>query len=74
MIITGDQIPLARLITLKHGLKLEMKGMRVSRGRTCYSIIKDELGLRGNRQRVLDQLEEMLEIVGAAARRGRGDA
>tara|TARA_R100001510_G_C7605510_1_gene170809 strand:+ start:17 stop:229 length:213 start_codon:yes stop_codon:yes gene_type:complete len=62
MIITGDQIPLARLITLKHGLKLEMKGMQVSRGRTCYSIIKNELGLRGNRQKVLDQLEEMLEI------------
>jgi hypothetical protein len=74
MIITGDQIPLARLITLKHGLKLEMKGMQVSRGRTCYSIIKDELGLRGNRQKVLDQLEEMLEIVGAAARRGSDDA
>ena len=74
MIITGDQIPLARLITLKHVLKLEMKGMQVSRGRTCYSIIKDELGLRGNRQKVLDQLEEMLEIVGAAARRGSDDA
>ena len=74
MIITGNQIPLARLITLKHGLKLEMKGMQVSRGRTCYSIIKDELGLRGNRQKVLDQLEEMLEIVGAAARRGSNDA
>ena len=54
----------ARLITLKHGLKLEMKGMRVSRGRTCYSIVKEELGLRGNRQKVLDQLEEMLEIGG----------
>jgi len=51
-----------------------MKGMQVSRGRTCYSIIKDELGLRGNRQKVLDQLEEMLEIVGAAARRGSDDA
>ena len=60
MIITGDQIPLARLITLKHGLKLEMKGIQVHRGRTCYSIIKEELGLRGNRQKVLDQLEEML--------------
>ena len=58
--ITGeDNINMARLIALKYGLKMEIKGIRMSRGRTCYSIIKSEFGLKGNRQRVLDQFTEL---------------
>ena len=59
MMITGDKIEGARLITLKHMLHLEMKGMK-RRGRSAYSIIKSELGFRGNRQKVYDQLEEYI--------------
>lgn len=60
--ITGeDNINMARLIALKYGLKMEIKGIRMSRGRTCYSIIKGEFGLKGNRQRVLDQFTELIE-------------
>jgi len=60
VIITGeDNIRRARLIVLKHALRLEIKGMR-RRGRSAYSIIKSELGLKGNRQSVLEQLEKLL--------------
>lgn len=57
VMITGrENIEHARLITLKHMLHLEMKGLK-RRGRSAYAIIKSELGFRGNRQRVYDQLE-----------------
>ena len=60
--ITGQEnINKARLIALKFGLTMEIKGIRMSRGRTCYSIIKSEFGLKGNRQRVLDQFTELIE-------------
>ena len=59
IVITGNKIPGARLITLKHMLHLEIKGMK-RRGRSAYSIIKEELGFRGSRQRVHDQLEEYI--------------
>jgi len=58
MVIQGDQIGLARLMTLKKMLKLEVRGMKRS-GRSAYSIIKSEYGFRGNKQKVLDQLESM---------------
>lgn len=61
-IITGkDNIKMFRLLSLKAGLKIEMKGMRVSRGRTCYSIIKDEFNLKGNKQKVLTQFEDIIK-------------
>lgn len=63
-IITGkDNIKMFRLLSLKQGLKLEMKGMRVSRGRTCYSVIKDEFNLKGNKQKVLEQFENIIEEI-----------
>jgi|TARA_R110000824_G_scaffold400041_1_gene606701 hypothetical protein len=58
MVIQGDQIGLARLMTLKKMLKLEVRGMKRS-GRSAYSIIKSEYGFRGSKQKVLDQLESM---------------
>ena len=42
---------------LLKGLKLELIGMKLSRGRTCYSIIKQEYGLKGNKQSVYDQFK-----------------
>lgn len=65
LIIESDKIAGARLITLKHMLHLEIKGMK-RRGRSAYAIVKDELGFRGNRQKVYDQLKEKIdeEILG----------
>ena len=61
MLITGeDNIKKFRLIALKHALDLEIKtGMRIHRGRTAYSIIKDEFKLKGNKQKVLEQFIEL---------------
>jgi hypothetical protein len=60
MILTDfDQIAVARMLTLRKGLQLEIKGMRHS-GRSCYSIIKKEFDLTGTRARVLEQFEQLI--------------
>ena len=62
MMITGEEnIKMFRLLSLKAGLKIEIAGMKVRRGRTCYSIIKDEFNLKGNKQKVLTQFENIIE-------------
>ena len=48
-----------RLRSLRGALKLEIAGMK-RRGRSVYSIIKEEFGFKGNKQRVLKQLEAKL--------------
>ena len=54
IIITGQRdIGLLRMNVMISGLKLEIKGFLVKRGRTCYSLIKDEYGFKGNRKKVL---------------------
>lgn len=58
--LTGDQIPEFRKKVLLRGLKLELKGMKLSRGRSCYSIIKSEFNLKGSRQSVFDQFSELI--------------
>ena len=61
-------VNLYRMITLYRGLGLELKGMRLTRkAPTCYSIIRREYGLKGNKQRVLDQFEVLLEEAKAEA-------
>jgi hypothetical protein len=59
MIITGKQnIELFRLMTLRQGLKLEMSGLKVSRGVSILKILK-KMGYTGTRQQVLAQLDEI---------------
>jgi hypothetical protein len=55
-----EQIAMYRLLTLRQALKLEMKGLKVSRGKTAYSIIKAELGLKGSRETVFKELSTIL--------------
>jgi hypothetical protein len=60
MILTDlDQIETARMLTLRKGLQLEIKGMRHS-GRSCYSIIKRDFGLTGTRAQVLEKFEQLI--------------
>jgi hypothetical protein len=59
MLNTPNQIEHFRLLTLRQMLKLELLGMKCS-GRSAYAIIKGELGLKGNKKSVFDQLSEML--------------
>lgn len=50
-------IEAARLLALRQMLRLELLGMK-HRGRTAYSILKSEFGLRGSRQSVFNALTE----------------
>jgi hypothetical protein len=59
MLNTPNQIEHFRLLTLRQMLKLELLGMKRS-GRSAYAIIKSELGLKGNKKSVFDQLSDML--------------
>jgi hypothetical protein len=54
---TPQQIDMYRQRVLLKGLKLELIGMKLSRGKSCYSIIKKEYGLKGNKQAVYDQFK-----------------
>jgi len=60
----NNQIYGARLLTLRTGLGLELQGLRMSRGRTCYSIIKNEFNLKGNKQKVYDQFTDIVTAYG----------
>jgi len=61
--ITGKNIDLFRMSVLEKTLKLELLGMK-GRGRSSYSIIKSEFGLKGNRQSVYDQFKTLrLELI-----------
>ena len=57
---TLNNIDLFRLCTLRSGLKLEIKGMRMSHGHSCYAILKSE-GYRGSKQAILDQVIQDIE-------------
>lgn len=54
--LTGQQIENARILTLRHALKLEMLGMKKT-GRTAYAILRD-MGFKGSRKEVLLQLDD----------------
>jgi hypothetical protein len=59
MMITGkENIELFRLMTLRQGLKLELLGMKVSRGVSILKILKG-MGYKGTRQQILTQLDEV---------------
>ena len=61
MLTTPKQIHAFRIATLVSGLKLEIRGLSVSRGRSCYAILKDEMALTGTRPVVLAAAQEILE-------------
>ena len=59
-VITGQNIDLFRMSVLEKTLKLELLGMK-GRGRSSYSIIKSEFGLKGNKQSVYDQFKAIVD-------------
>ena len=59
VIDTPFGIQTARMLTLRAGLKLECKGM-TRHGRSCYSIVKLEFGLKGNKVKVLELFSAMI--------------
>jgi hypothetical protein len=63
VILTGQQIPKFRLITLASGIRLEGRGVKVSRGRSCLAIVKAEFGFKGNRAKIQAQLQEVIDAM-----------
>ena len=53
-----------RLLQLKSALKLELIGMKMWRGQSAYARIKEEFELKGSKQKVFDQFEELLKLNG----------
>lgn len=60
VIDTPEGINYVQLVARKGALRLEMLGMR-RRGRSAYSIIKSEYGLKGSRESVLAQMDTLIE-------------
>lgn len=56
-----EQIELFRQRTLLRGLQGEIMGLKLTRGRSCYSIIKENFGLKGSKQKVYDQFKKLLQ-------------
>ena len=57
-----EQIDMYQLLVLRKALELEIEGLRISRGRTAYSSIKQMFNINGNRQKVLDIFNEIIEV------------
>ena len=53
------QIEQYRLLVLWRGLGLELKGMKMSRGTSCFKILKG-MGMTGTKQQVHDELGKLL--------------
>ena len=61
---TPEKQELARLIALRSAMRMEVKGFRMTnKAPTAYSILKKEYGFKGNKQKVLDQVSEILDKV-----------
>ena len=60
---TPEQIEMFRLLAMRGALMLELKGFHRS-GRSIYSVVKQEFGFKGNKQKVLDQLELFIKEKG----------
>ena len=63
VLTTPAQIATYRLAALRTGLRLELKGMRVSKGPTAYSILRKEYGYKGKREAVLAQVTADVETI-----------
>jgi hypothetical protein len=50
-----------RMNVLLHGMRTELKtGMKLSRGPSCFFRVKQEYGLKGNKQKLIEQFEKLV--------------
>jgi hypothetical protein len=62
MTVADARMIVVRLIGLKHALKLEMKGMKRSRGLpSAHRMAQWELGIKGSKAKVLEALTRKIE-------------
>ena len=57
-----NRVEVFRLMTLRAALKLEILGMK-SRGRSAYVVLKEELCINGNRQKVLNETNKVINAI-----------
>ena len=60
-VITGEHIGLYRLMALKHGLAAEAKGLKITRGVSLMTLAKRHYGLKGNREKIIAQVQAMID-------------
>ena len=60
-ILLGQQISKFRLITLAMGIQVERDNLRMSRGRSCLAIVKEQFGWKGNRASILERLQAHID-------------
>lgn len=61
IVITGkDSVALFRLMSLEKMLKLELMGLKHSRG-SVSAVVKKEFNLKGDKQKVYEQFQEIVK-------------
>jgi hypothetical protein len=60
-VVTGTHINLFSMLSQRGALRLEIMGLKMSRGISVYAIVKKQHGFTGNKQKVLEQLEAKIE-------------
>lgn len=71
-VLTGpEQMGMFHLLQLKGALKLECAGIKIARRSVC-AYVKQHLGMRGSREKVLAQLEQYIEDVKSGKKIYRG--
>jgi hypothetical protein len=65
MVITGGEIQVYRLLTLRHALQVETIGLRLTRGRSALAIVKAETGLKARTAKdMIPKYEDWLRAQG----------
>lgn len=50
-----------RMSALLHGMRTELKtGMRLTRGPSCFTRVRKEYGLKGNKEKLIEQFEKLV--------------
>lgn len=73
IIDTPEGMRVLRLLQLRAALKMEVKGIKMTRYSIC-KIIKDEFGLTGNKAKVLEQFDAYVNSVLDAAEQAKAQA
>lgn len=51
-----------RMRTLLHGMRAELKGIRLTRkAPSCFTIVKREYGLKGNKEKLIEQFKQLVD-------------
>ncbi len=68
-VATGDGVRLYQMLAQRSALKLEILGLRHSSGRSIYAHIKRTYGLKGSKQKVLEQFSALCDEASSKVQR-----